>query len=180
MSVPIWIIKGFQQREGHDSHILANDTFYRPPVTSAQCILGIAKYRDSAILLKYDDDDYNQGYGLTKEAFKALREDDTPQPYISEHDFRSYNNGNNIGYSLYVFDIRYQKNFESALPMKVEFIFSENVDSGRYAYALFLTIKLKSISMDGQNHFDLVLVILNFFIILSFSFIVKSVFFNKA
>ena len=38
VNVPIWIIVGFQQRERQDSQNLANDTFYRPPVTSAQCI----------------------------------------------------------------------------------------------------------------------------------------------
>ena len=35
VNVPIWIIVGFQQRERQDSQNLANDTFYRPPVTSA-------------------------------------------------------------------------------------------------------------------------------------------------
>ena len=38
--VPIWVIVGFQQRNKHDSQNLNNDTFYRPLVTSAQCIFG--------------------------------------------------------------------------------------------------------------------------------------------
>ena len=88
-----------------------NDTFYRPPVTSAQCIIGTEKYPDSAILLNYNDDDYNQGYGQIKQAFKALTKDDILQPFISEHDFRSSNDGNNIGYNLYVLDIQYKKKF---------------------------------------------------------------------
>ena len=71
----------------------------------------------------YDDDEYSQGYGLIKEAFKALTEDDILQPYISEDDFRSSNEGNYIGYNIYAFDIGYQKNFENAQPVKVEFKF---------------------------------------------------------
>ena len=74
VNVPIWIIVGFQQREREDSQNLANDTFYRPPITTAQCIIGTEKYPDSAILLNNNDEDYSQGYGLMKEAFKALNE----------------------------------------------------------------------------------------------------------
>ena len=91
------------------------------PVTSAQCIIGTEKYPDSATLLNYDDDDYSQGYGMVKEAFKALTKDNILQPYISEDDFRSANNGNNIGYNIQVFDIRYQKNYQSGQSVKIEF-----------------------------------------------------------
>ena len=91
------------------------------PVTSAQCIIGTEKYPDSATLLNYDDDDYSQGYGMVKEAFKALTKDNILQPYISEDDFRSDNNGNNIGYNIQVFDIRYQKNYQSGQSVKIEF-----------------------------------------------------------
>ena len=108
------------------------------------------------ILLNYNDDDYNQGYGQIKEAFKALTKDDILQPYISDNDFRSSNNNNDIGYNLYVFDIRYQKNFENAQPIKVRFKFSENVPARIYGYALLLANKLISISSDGQRHFDLI------------------------
>ena len=56
-NVPIWIIIAFQQRYRQHDQDLKNDTFYRPPVTSAQCIIGTEKYPDSAILLNYNDDD---------------------------------------------------------------------------------------------------------------------------
>ena len=92
----MWIIIGFQQREGQDSQNMNNDTFYGPPVTSAQCIIGTEKYPDPAIFLNYDDDDYNQGYGHIREAFKALTKNDKLQPYISDIDFRSSNNNNEI------------------------------------------------------------------------------------
>ena len=42
---------------------------------------------------------------------------------MSDHDFRSSNDGNDFAYNLYVFDIRYQKKFEIAQPIKVEFKF---------------------------------------------------------
>ena len=92
------------------------------PVTSAQCIIGTKKYPDSAVLLKYNDDDYSKGYGQIKEVFEALTRDNIFQPYISADDFRSSNDGDdNIGNNIQSFDIRYQKNFESGQSAKVEF-----------------------------------------------------------
>ena len=180
MNVPIRIIIGFQQQDRQVSQNLKNDTFCKFPVVSAQCVIGTEKYPDAGILLDYDDDDYSQGYHQIKEAFKALTKDDILQPYISEEDFRSPNAAaNDVGYNLYVFDIRYQKNYTASQPIKVEFKFDGVVPKNVNGYALVLTNKLVSISSDGQRHFDLVQVIFNFFITLSFSFFVNSVFFNK-
>ena len=156
INIPTWIFVAFQQNDRQHDQNLNNDTFVRLPVISAQVVIGTERYPDSAILLNYDNDDYSQGYGLIKEAFKALTEDDILQPYITEDDFRSSNEGNNIGYNIYAFDIRYQKNFENAQPVKVEFKFSENIPAGIYGYALVLTNKLISISSDGQRMFDLI------------------------
>ena len=155
IKVPIRIFVAFQQNDRQNDQNLNNETFYRPLVTSAQCIIGTEKYPDNSILLNYNDDDYSQGYGQIKEAFRALTEDNLLQPYISDADFRSSNNDDNIGYNIYVFDIRYQKNFESSQPIKVEFKFDEVVPAGIYGYALVLTNKLVSISSDGQRMFDL-------------------------
>ena len=58
LNVPKWIIVGFQQRDSQGSQKFNNDTFYRPSMTSAQCIIGTEKYPDSAIPIVYDDDDY--------------------------------------------------------------------------------------------------------------------------
>ena len=88
------------------------------------------KNPDSAILVNYDDDDYSQGYGQIKEAFKTLSKDGILQPYLSDNDIRSSNNRNDTGYNLYVFDIRYLKNLESAQSMKVEFKLSERIPAG--------------------------------------------------
>ena len=153
--VPIWIFVGFQQREWHDSQKFNNGTFNRPSVTSAQCIIGTEIYPDSAILLNYDDDDdFSQGYGRIEEDFEALKIDDIFQPYISENDFRSPNNDNDISYKIYVFDVRYQRNLLSAQPFKVKFHFFENVPAGIYGYAFVLTNNLVSMSSDEQRHFD--------------------------
>ena len=156
MNVPIWIIIGFQQRDRQDTQNLNIDAFCSLPVVSAQCIIGTEKYPDAGILLNYDDDDYSQGYHQIKEAYRALTKDDILQPYISEADFRrSIVAVNDIGYNLYVFDIRYQKNFTNSQPIKVEFKFDGVVPNDINGYTLVLTNKLISISSDGQRMFDL-------------------------
>ena len=134
-----------------------NDTFCRLPVTSCQCVIGTEKYPDAGISLNYDDDDYSQGYHQIKEAFRALTKADILQPYISEENFRSSNApANGVGYNLYVFDIRYQKNYTAFQPIKVENKFDGVVPNNVNGYALVLTNKLVSISSDGQRHFDLI------------------------
>ena len=155
INVPIWIFVASHQNDRQNDQNLNNDTFHRPLITSAQCIIGTEKYPDSGILLNYNDDDYSQGYVQIKQAFKALTKDNILQPYISEHDFRSSNDVNDIVYNIYAFDIRYQKNFESSQPIKVEFKIDGVVPAGIYGYALVLTNRLISISSDGQRMFDL-------------------------
>ena len=157
LNVPIWIIIGFQQQDRQDSQNLNNDTFYRLPVVSAQCIIGTEKYPDAGILLIYDDDEYSQGYHQIKEAFKALTKDNILQPYKSDDNFRTSNAAaNDVGCNLYVCDIRYQKDFTNSQPIKVEFKFDGVVPNDINGYALVLTNKLVSISSDGQRHFDLI------------------------
>ena len=63
VNVPIWIFVAFQQHDRQHDQTLNNDTFYRMPVSSCQCITGTEKYPDNATLLNCDDDDYSQGYG---------------------------------------------------------------------------------------------------------------------
>ena len=134
-----------------------NDTFCRLPVVSAQCIIGTEKYPDAGILLNYDDDDYTQGFSQIKEAFRALTKDDILEPYITDDNFRTSNvRADDVGYNLYVFDIRYQKNFTNSQPIKVEFKFNGVVPNDINEYALVLTNRLTSISSDGQRHFDLI------------------------
>ena len=125
------------------------------PVVSAQGIIGNEKNPDVGILLNYDDVEYSSGYHQIREAFRALVKDDVLQPFISEKDFRSSNDGDDIGCNIHVFDMRYQKNFQSAQPIKVEFKLDGVVPADIYGYALVVTNRLTSVSSDGQRHFDI-------------------------
>ena len=113
------------------------------------------KHPYSSIMLIYDHDHYSQDYGQIKEAFRALPKDHILKPDISDIEFRSSNNGNDIGFILYVFDIRYQRILEGTEPIEVEIKFPENIPSGIYGYALVLTNSLVSIISDGNRLFDL-------------------------
>ena len=127
MNVSIWIIIGCQQRDTQNSQNLNNDTFCRLPVTSAQCIIGTGKYPDAGILLKYDDDDYSQGYHQIKETFRASTKDNFHKPNIYDHDFRSSSlRADGVGYKFYLFVLRYMKNFTSSQPMKQELHFDSS------------------------------------------------------
>ena len=86
-----------------------------------------------------------------------MTKDDILQPYISDDNFRTSNvAANDVGYNLYVFDIRYQKNITNSQPIKVEFKFEGIVPNDIKGYALVLTNFFVSISSDGQRHFDLI------------------------
>ena len=106
INVPTWINVGFKRSDRQHDQNLNNDTFYRLPVTSAQCIIVTEKFPDSAISLNYNDHEYTQGCSQIKETFRALSKDDIIKPYISDSDFISTIDGNNIGCNLNVFDIR--------------------------------------------------------------------------
>ena len=145
---------GFQERDRKDSQILNKDAFSRLPVISAQCIIETENYPNIGIILICEDDVYSQGYHQINEAFKASTKDDISN--ISDDDFRSSNiRADDVGYSLYVFDLRYQRNFTNSQPIKVEFEFDGVVGKDLNGYALVLTNKIVSISSDGQRHFDI-------------------------
>ena len=113
------------------------------------------KYLNCAISLNYDDDGYNQGYGQIKEDFRALTKDYILQQYILDDDFRSSKvRTDDVGFNLYDFDIRYQKNFATSQPIKVELKFDLVVPNDINGYVLVLTKKLVSIGSDGPRHFD--------------------------
>ena len=156
MSVPIWIIIGFQQRDRQDSQNLDNDTFRWLSVTSAQCVIRTEKYPDAGILINYDDDYYSQGYAQIKGVSRALTKDDIFQPYITDDDFRSsIVRADDVGYNIYVFDIPYQQMFTTLQLIKVEFEFDGVVAKDMNGYALVLTKKLVCIGSDSHWHFDL-------------------------
>ena len=74
---------------------------------------------------------------------------------MSEDDCRSSNDGDNIGYNIHSFNIRYQKKFQSGQSVKVEFKLDGVVPAGIYGYDLVLTNRLVSINSDGQQKIDL-------------------------
>ena len=157
INVPILSVIGFQQRDKRNSQNLNNDTFCRLRVASCQCTVGTEKYHDAGIILNYDDDDYSREIGQIKERFRALTENDLLKPYISDHDFRSSNTRvDEVGYSLYVFDIRYQPKITNSQSIEVEFKVDGVVPNVINGYALVLTNKMESVSSDGQRHFDLI------------------------
>ena len=97
---------------------MKNDTFCRLPVTRAQCVIGTENYPDAGMLLNYDDDDDDShGYGQIREVFEVLTKDDILHPCMSDQDFRSSNvKADDVGWNLYVFDIRNQQNFTALQP----------------------------------------------------------------
>ena len=98
---------------------------------------------------------YSEGYHQNEEVFNALTQDNILQPYISDDEFRSSNvRADEVGYNLYVFDIRYQKNFTNSQFIQVEYKFDGVVLNDINGYALVLTTKLVSISSDEQRPFD--------------------------
>ena len=104
------MIVGFQQRVRQDSKYLNNDTFFRLPVTGAQCINGTENGPDAGIMLNSDNDVNSLGNGQIKGTLRALTEDDIHKPFILDHDLRSSNvRFENTGYKKYVFDIRCQE-----------------------------------------------------------------------
>ena len=107
INIPLWIYIGFQQNDRQNDQYLNNDTFYRLPIVSAQCIIGNEKYPDTGISPNFNEDDYSQGYHQIKGAFRALTHDNTHQPYKIENDCRSSNAGDKKGYTIHVFDKSY-------------------------------------------------------------------------
>ena len=89
MNVPIWIIVGFQQRDLQNSQSLTNDSTYRPPIKSAQCMIGTKNNPDFAILESYDDDVYSKGLGQIEETFRALTKGDILTQKKSDNNFGS-------------------------------------------------------------------------------------------
>ena len=141
------------QREQFNQQHQNKDTLYRPSVVNAQCNIGSEKYLDSEINCNYAFDKYSQAYGKTVSCFKHLAKDNILQPYVLQKDFitsNTYPDGN-PGYEFYVLDIRHHQGFNSAQPIKVRFDFRPTVPAAPnlIGYALLLTNKLMSVSIDG-------------------------------
>ena len=130
----------FQQQNQRGAQKSKIDFFCRLPVLSAQCVFGTEKYTDSGIFSNYSSDVYSQGYDWVKEGFRALTKDDIVQPYKSYEDFRKSNDGKDNGYNLYVFDIRYKKNFTNSQSIKVNFIFDDDFPIPAFVIGWMITL----------------------------------------
>ena len=134
-----------------------DDSFCRLPVTSAQAVIETVIYPDTGIILNYNDDEYSQGYSQIKEVFRACTKHGILQPYISDDDSRYSNVGVvELGYSLFVFHMRYQQTFTAFKPIKVKFKLDGVVPNDLNGYALVLTTNLVGISSNEQRCFDLI------------------------
>ena len=173
IDIPIHVIVGFTQRDQFNRKHRSNDTFYRPSVVNAQSINGSEKYPDDGINCNDAFDKYSQAYGEIVSCFRHLTKDNTLQPYITQKELITANKypDGNPGFNLYIFDNSHHQDFSSAQPIKVRFHFRPAVPAATnpIGYALLSTNKLVSVSSEGQKQFDLISVIINFFITLSFS-----------
>ena len=145
IDVLIYVIVGFMQRDQFNQQHQLNDTFYRPSVVNAQCIIDSEKFPDAGINCIYAIDKYPQAYGEIVYCFRLSAKDNILQPYITQKDFVTSNNypDGNPGYKLYVFDFRHHQDYRSAQPIKVRFDFRPALPAATnlLGYALLLTNK---------------------------------------
>ena len=154
----IHVMVAFMQGDQFNQLHQNNNTFYRPSVVNAQCIIGSEKFPDAGINCNYAIDKYSQAYGEIVSCFRHLAKDNNLQPYITQKNFitsNDYSDGN-PGYNLHVFDIRHHQDYSSSQPIKVRFDFRPAIlaATNLIGYALLLTNKLVSVSSDGQRQFD--------------------------
>ena len=102
--IPIYVTVGFMQRDQFNQQHQNTDTFYRPSVVNAQCIIGSEKTPAAGVNCNWAIDKYSQAYGENVSCFRHLAKDNNLQPYITQKDFIISNNypDGNPGYNLYV------------------------------------------------------------------------------
>ena len=146
------------QRDQFNQQHYNYDTFYRPSKVNAQCIIGNEKFPDAEINFIYAINEYSQAIGVIVSFFRHLSKDNILQSYITQKDFITSNKypDANLGYNLYVSDLRRHQDYSSAQPIKVSFYFRPAFPAATNltSYALPLTHKLVSVSSDGQRQFD--------------------------
>ena len=157
IAIPFYVIVGFMQRDQLNQQHQNNDTFYRPSVVNAHCIIGSKKYLGARIDCNYAIDKNSQAYREIVSCFRHLAKDKTLQPYNTKIDFitsTKYPEGN-PGFKLYVFDIRDYQDCSPDQPIRERFFFRPAATS-LFGYALLQTKKSVSVSNDGRRQFDLV------------------------
>ena len=64
VDIPVYIVVGFTKRDQINQQHQNNDTFQRPSVVNAQCMIGSKKFPDAEISCTYASDKYSQEYGI--------------------------------------------------------------------------------------------------------------------
>ena len=77
---PIYVFVGFMQRDQFNQQHQNNDTFYRPSVVNAQCVIGSEKIPDAGLNCNYAFDKYSQAYGEIVSRFRQLAKNHILQP----------------------------------------------------------------------------------------------------
>ena len=80
IDIPIYVIVGFMQRDQFNQQHQNNDTFCRPSVVNAQCIIGSEKPPDAGINCNSAIDKYSLAYGVIVSCFRHLAKDNILQP----------------------------------------------------------------------------------------------------
>ena len=96
-----------QQRKRQNLQEPEKVTFYRRPVTSARCIIGVDRNLDIFLSINYLVDDYPDGYQQLKKAFNWLTKDVFLEFFVSDHEFGYSKHDNDVGVNLYVYALRY-------------------------------------------------------------------------
>ena len=83
------------------------------------------KFPDAGRKCNYAVDKKLQAFGEIVSSFRPLAKDSTSHSSIKQKAFITSNNfpDGNLGYYIYVFDIRHHQDYSSAQPIKVRFDF---------------------------------------------------------
>ena len=92
IDIPVYAIVGFMQRDQFSQQHQNNDTFHRPSVVNAPCIIGSEIFPDAGINCIYASEKNSQAYGEIVSCFRHLAKDNILQPYIKQQGFITSNN----------------------------------------------------------------------------------------
>ena len=125
---------GFREEFPRNNHEQKFDVFVRLSVPGAQWFFGTEKYANSCKFANYADDKISMGYEETVSFFRHLTKDNNECRDITGKDFRF-----EIGWNLYIFDVRYQSKFSAPHLLEVTFFVTVEIEVSSYGgFALVL------------------------------------------
>ena len=84
IDVLIFVIVGFLQKDQFIQQHQSNDTFFRPSVVNAQCIIGRKNFPDAGLNCIFAIDNILQAYGEIVSCFRHIAKDNFLQPYNTQ------------------------------------------------------------------------------------------------